>query len=230
MPEMPPFSKWKVPATSVATVWGTAVTWVGLVSWQSRRKLVADVQKNNDGKRKMWADTCRSKFKSWGILRDGADHLVKVCMSVDFLIYCREIRLVTGWWRNSYWCVCVWARTVSSFSPVFWVWENLISFPPPLLLLYPPLICFCFSGYSCRLVTHGMSLIIVNEDSLDVSRQASSSSFVPLDTLYSVETFCWLLGDSGLCGGGLKKVTVGTRVWSAAKIGGWGSLCVHRCR
>lgn len=132
MPEMPPFCKWKVPATSVATVWGTAVTWVGLVSWQSRRKLVADVQKNNDGKRKMWADTCRSKFKSWGILRDGADHLVNVCMSVDFLIYCREIRLVTGWWRNSYWCVCVCvSQDCVEFSPVFWVWENLISFPPP---------------------------------------------------------------------------------------------------
>ncbi|XP_031706428.1 phospholipid-transporting ATPase IB isoform X2 [Anarrhichthys ocellatus] len=30
-------------------------------------------------------------------------------------------------------------------------------------------------GYSCRLVTHGMSLVIVNEDSLDVSRPSSSS-------------------------------------------------------
>ncbi len=27
----------------------------------------------------------------------------------------------------------------------------------------------CVSGYSCKLVSHGMSLIIVNEDSLDVS-------------------------------------------------------------
>lgn len=134
MPEMPPISKWKVPATSVATVWGTAVTWVGLVSWQSRRKLLADVQKNNDGKRKMWADTCRSKFKSWGILRDGADHLVKVCMSVDFLIYCREIRLVTGWWRNSYWCVCE-PGLCRVFTCVLGLRKlNLFSSPPP-----PPL-------------------------------------------------------------------------------------------
>lgn len=76
-----------------------------------------------------------------------------------------------------------------------------------------------------------MSLIIVNEDSLDVSRPASSSrwldSFTSVVTLYSVETL--RLGESG-SGGGLKKVTVGTRVWSAAQIGGWGSLCVHRCR
>lgn len=45
--------------------------------------------------------------------------------------------------------------------------------PPPTP--HPVLSTRCFSGYSCRLVTHGMSLIIVNEDSLDVSTASSYS-------------------------------------------------------
>lgn len=45
-------------------------------------------------------------------------------------------------------------------------------------------IVFSILGYSCRLVSHGMSLIIVNEDSLDVSTSSSplppSHSLLPL--------------------------------------------------
>lgn len=46
-----------------------------------------------------------------------------------------------------------------------------------------------FSGYSCRLVTHGMSLIIVNEDSLDVSRSSSSSLSPPFSSLCTYSIF-----------------------------------------
>ncbi|XP_015257401.1 PREDICTED: phospholipid-transporting ATPase IB-like isoform X3 [Cyprinodon variegatus] len=50
-------------------------------------------------------------------------------------------------------------------------------------------------GYSCRLVTHGMSLIIVNEDSLDVSKPSSSSSSWRPPALASL---CLSLGDFGV--------------------------------
>lgn len=48
------------------------------------------------------------------------------------------------------------------------------------------------SGYSCRLVTHGMSLIIVNEDSLDVSTPSSYPPSPPL--LTSACTLCSIWG------------------------------------
>lgn len=88
----------------------------------------------------------------------------------------------------------------------------------------------CFSGYSCRLVTHGMSLIIVNEDSLDVSRPSSSSWHLLQShwcMLYrvpglSVHVFTW--GKEGMWWV-FKQATVRPRVWSTIRLVG-GALCV----
>lgn len=80
--------------------------------------------------------------------------------------------------------------------------------PPPTP--HPVLSTRCFSGYSCRLVTHGMSLIIVNEDSLDVSTASSYSvwwtayRFVQYWGFMCV--FVYAQGGGQLCGGVLSRL------------------------
>lgn len=85
-------------------------------------------------------------------------------------------------------CSCTWDQF---FTCVLGLRKSNLS---PIPHSRPSTVCFCFSGYSCRLVTHGMSLIIVNEDSLDVSRPLSSSCrpawFTSVYTLYSIGTVC----------------------------------------
>lgn len=113
-------------------------------------------------------------------------------------------------------CVREWSRTLqiqSNMRPVFHFTCVLVlstSNLSPIPHSLPSTVCFCFSGYSCRLVTHHMSLIIVNEDSLDVSRPSSSycrpPSFTSVYTLYSIGTICVCTGGRGLCGGVLNKL------------------------
>lgn len=136
--------------------------------------------------------------------------------------------MVGHWWRRR--------RRVGSDSCV-WEWSRILQLQPYMRPVFPTWVLsksklshiphslpICFSGYSCRLVTHGMSLIIVNEDSLDVSRSSTSCTLCTVLGLSVCVCVC-VHSREGVMWWGLKQATVGTRVRSTARLVGV-ALCV----